>query len=258
MDFAIARYQTIDAPPIRIFHFPEDSSGARAVARAASAAFRTFETWFGPLADTTTLSFIEIPDGWGSQTDATAIIQAAAAFRDTTRHREVFHEISHLWNVPPTDLPSPRWNEGLASFLEYLMTETLTGEPAVAPRMDFLMKWLRGTLPSRAAWSSVPLVRYGEEGMTGLSYSVGALFFDQLYRLLGPDDFRRLIGDFYRRHHTSGGSTADLVRLIRQIAGARPEAMIDDWLFTTKWTSLIEQFPSAESLAAHYASVDPD
>jgi hypothetical protein len=28
--------------------------------------------------------------------------------RDPARHREVYHEISHLWGAPPTDLPSPR------------------------------------------------------------------------------------------------------------------------------------------------------
>jgi hypothetical protein len=254
MDFAIARYATINAQPIRIFHFVEDSVGARAVADAAAAAFETFESWFGPLADTTTLTFIEIPDGWGSQTDATAIIQSAAAFRDTSRHHEVFHELSHLWNVPPTDLPSPRWNEGLASFLEYLVTETITGRHAVTPRMNFLMKWLRDTLPSRESWPTIPLVRYGEEGMTGLSYRVGALFFDQLYRMLGTDEFHDLIGEYYRRYNVSGGSTDDLVRLVRDRGGTRADALIEDWLFTTHWTELVVQFDTAQELADHYAS----
>ncbi len=258
MDFAIARYETIDAPPIRIFHFPEDSVGAQAVSLAATAAFRTFERWFGPLADTTTLSFIEIPDGWGSQTDATAIIQAAAAFRDTTRHHEVYHEISHLWNVTPTDLPSPRWNEGLASFLEYLMAETLSGEPALTPRMDFLIHRLSRTLPSRPSWSTVPLVRYGEEGMTGLSYSAGALFFDQLYRMMGVDEFRSLIGDYYRSYNNSGGSTGDLVAMIRERVGTKADPLVEDWLFTTEWTNRIVEFPGVDALARYYGSAGTD
>src|SRR3972149_6477562 len=78
-----------------------------------------------------------------------AAIQSAAAFKDPEQHREVYHEISHLWNVPPTDRPSPRWNEGQASFLEYLVTQEVTGKPIVDARASQLVDWLRGGVPKR-------------------------------------------------------------------------------------------------------------
>ena len=70
---------------------------------------------------------IEVPDGWGSQADVTCILQTAAAFRDPARLVEVYHEVSHLWNVPATDLPSPRWDEGLATFLQFRMADERDG-----------------------------------------------------------------------------------------------------------------------------------
>ena len=67
---------------MRVVHFPEDAEGARGVLQAAEACLALFSEWFGPLRGDAGFTFIEIPDGWGSQADVTAVIQTAAAFRD--------------------------------------------------------------------------------------------------------------------------------------------------------------------------------
>lgn len=256
MDFAIAKYTELSSGKIRVYHLPGDGVGAAGVAQAAEKALDLFSRWFGPLREATALTFIEIPDGWGSQADVTTVIQSAAAFRNPKQHREVYHEISHLWNVPPTDRPSPRWDEGLASFLEYLATQEITGELVVDPRATRLVEWLRGALPGHPEWRKVSLVEYGRAGLTDLSYSVGALFFDLLYRLVGQETFNRIIRGYAAEFGTRGGSTKDLVEVMRKTARMDLSQLVTDWLSTTAWVERIEQSTGIQDLAAYYRRVD--
>jgi hypothetical protein len=252
MDFAIAKYTELSSGPIRVYHLPGDSLGAAGVAEAAQKALDLYSNWFGPLAEATGLTFIEIPDGWGSQADVTAIIQSAAAFRDPKQHREVYHEISHLWNAPDTDRPSPRWNEGLATFLEYLVTQETTGKPEVDAEANSLLDWLRGALPTHEAWSRVPLVDYGRAGMTDLSYSVAAVYFDLLYRLAGRETFNRIIGGYYAAFHTRGGGVRDFAEVLRKTATMDLSQLNNDWLFTPAWADRVEHSATIEDLEAYY------
>jgi len=251
MDFAVARYGRLEAGPVQVFYLPDDSAGAAGVLRAARAAIELFSGWFGSLPHGGTLTFLEIPDGWGSQADVTTIIQAAAAFRDSSRVHEVYHEVSHLWNPPDLDTPSPRWNEGLASFLAVLAAEELQGVPARDLRAAELLDWLRQSAPRHPAWGETALVDYGRAQLTDLSYRVGALFFDLLYRLAGPPPFRRIIGAYSTRY-ASGGTTADLVALIRAEAGVPVDALLQDWVYTAGWLASIRGTASIEDLAARY------
>jgi hypothetical protein len=252
MDFAIARYTELASASIRVFHLPGDSAGAAGVARAGAEAMDLFKRWFGPLRESAVLTFIEIPDGWGSQADVTTIIQSAAAFKDPDRHREVYHEISHLWNVPPTDRPSPRWNEGEASFLEYLVTQEVTGKPLVDERANQLVDWLRGELPKHESWRTTPLINYGRAGMTDLAYSVGALYFDLLYRLAGREAFNRIIGGFANEFGVSGGSTKDLMDIVRKTATVDLTRLNNDWILTPAWAERVAQSANIQALEAYY------
>src|SRR5574341_137796 len=138
------------------------SVGARRIAANARRALDLFTTWFGPLPGNPSLTILELEDGYGSQADVAAIMQTAAAFRDSTRDHELYHEVAHLWNPPTTDLPSPRWNEGLSTFLEYLAEEQFTGKPLAAARADQLLDWLRSVAPRRERLTHVPLIDYGK------------------------------------------------------------------------------------------------
>jgi aminopeptidase N len=166
----------------------------------------------------------------------------------------VYHDVSHLWTAPDLDRPSPRWNEGLGSFLQQLATEAINGRPTRADRADRLIGWLRDHLARRPEWRDVPLSDYGRAQMTDLSYSVGALFFDLLYRTVGLDHFNRIVGGYYQERALSGGTTRDFVAHARRVAGARVDPLAQDWIFTTGWAQRIERAPSIEALAASYAN----
>jgi aminopeptidase N len=252
MDFAIASYRTLEAGPVRIFYLPGDSVGAAGVQREAAGSLALFEEWFGPLRGTPALTVLEIPEGWGSQADVRTIIQTAAAFRDSTRHHEVYHEVSHLWNPPDGDTPSPRWNEGLASYLQYATIEALHGRPALEARANRLIERLRGWLTDEPVLRATPLIRYGEAQIAGRSYTVGALFFTLVDRVVGPGALHTAVREFYRRHHDNTGTTEQFMTLLRDAAGPAVEPIIRDWIYTTGWVARVESSEGVEGLVAAY------
>jgi aminopeptidase N len=195
---------------------------------------------------------VELEDGYGSQADVAAIMQTAAAFRDSTRDHELYHEVAHLWNPPATDLPSPRWNEGLSSFLEYLAEEQFTGRPVAAARSDQLLDWLRSIAPRREQLTRVPLIDYGKEQMTDYSYSEGALFFHLLYGVVGPERFRAIIGGFSSQYATTGASTRDLTAFASRTAPMDLNSLFDDWVYTTGWWPAIKNGATYAELVGRY------
>jgi len=234
LNIVVAPYRVMEIAGARIFHFAEDSSGAAQVATAITGAVARFTRWFGPLHRTPSLTVMEIPDGYGSQASlASGIIQTADAFRARTELRQLYHELSHLWNTIDRDSPSPRWNEGLASFLEYRLAAELDGwndwEGLLTRRVTSL---LRRCLPP-ARCDTVPLARYGEAGMTDFSYGAGLLLFFALDKVLGPETFNRAYRD-YLQAHPNGGSTEELAAAFRS-SGTAAEPILQEWLFTPRW-----------------------
>lgn len=253
MDFAIGPYLELREGPVRIFYLPPDSVGAAYMATATRRGLALFEDWFGPLHGEPALTLIEIEDGFGSQTDVVTILQAAAAFRDTMRVRELYHELSHLWNPPDLDRPSPRWNEGLASLLEDLAVEALHDREVVYGYMARLIAWLKDVAPGNG-WSTTAMIDYGRAGKTDASYSVGQLMFYVLYRTVGPEEFRRIVGGFYQANAVSGGSTDDFVAYATDVAGPQLEPLFRDWVYTTAWWDLVREAHNVDQLVAHYAT----
>lgn len=243
MDFAVARFTVRESGSVRIFHLPEDSAGGARVVEAMKQTLATYTRWFGPLRSASQFTLIEIPDGWGSQADVTSILQAAAAFRDPKRQYELYHELSHLWNVTATDPPSPRWNEGLATFMEGVTTDSLERRATTDSSADRMATRLNGRVKTNAQLTSVRMADYGKMDMTGYSYSVGALMFYTMYRLMGHQAFTHLIGAYYQRYETAGGSTDDFVRLAKQLSPVSLNQVFDDWLYSTRWTGVVANTP---------------
>ena len=251
MDFAVARFTTLRDGDLAVHHLPEDSVGARRILAAMSRTLGLYTRWFGPLRGSASFTVIEIPDGWGSQADATSILQSAAAFRDPRREIELYHEISHLWNPTSAEWPSPRWNEGLATFLEQLTADSLSGTATTDSSAMRMARWLAGRLAGDSGLRTVPLVDYGKQGMTGYSYSVGSVMFYGLYRLVGHDVFRRIVGEYYRRHE-AGGSSAGLVDVANGVSPIDLTAFFDAWLFSTQWGAIVSGAKQPAELYQRY------
>ena len=253
LNIAIAPFDTASMGGIRVFYFPADSSGARRLLTNSQTAFQMMTQWFGPLHAAANVTITEIPDGFGSQADLVGgIIQQAAAFRNASRLGEVYHELTHLWNVVDTDFPSPRWYEGLATFLEDLLRERIDGWTGRAASDSTFIAWMNKTIASDSSLRVVPMIDYGKRDMTGRSYTTGNLMFAALYTLVGEEEFNRVVGGFYQKF-PNGGTTADFVVFAKRTASRDLTVFFDDWMLTTRWTQVLAGAKSVGDLAAHYA-----
>jgi aminopeptidase N len=252
LNIAIAPYRVFAGDGVRIFALPADSSGARQVQAAASSALDRYSAWFGVPGRRPLLTVMEIPEGYGSQASLTAgILQTADAFQHRSELRQMYHELSHVWNVADLDRPSPRWNEGLASFLEWRMAGALDGWADWPGQLDRTAARLRRACAAPGSCDSVPMLQYGQAGRTDLSYSVGMIMFYALYRTLGPDTFDRAYRDFFQRYRTQGAHTADLVAAFHAASPAS-DPILHDWLLTTAWVTRLQAARSIDEVLAAY------
>jgi aminopeptidase N len=193
---------------------------------------------------------MEIPDGWGSQASlAGGIIQEAGAFRDRTQMRQLYHELTHLWNAQDLDTPSPRWNEGLAMFLQDRLAHEIDGWDGGAAAMQQTATRLLDQCGGDQRCGHVPFRRYGSERMTDLSYLVGRLMFAALFHALGDEAFARALHPHYQARKASGTTTDDMVRAFVDVGGRPAQRIFDDWLESTRW---VRQLRSAGSLQAMF------
>jgi hypothetical protein len=233
LNIAVARYHMIDRPGLRVFYFPADSAGAQMIDRAVAGAMAQFAGWFGSIGANAGLTVIEIPEGWGSQASlAGGIIQTADAFRDPAELPQLYHELSHLWNVEDRDQPSPRWNEGLAMFLQYRMAAQLDGWSNWDARLDRSQQIIQRMCQGGTPCASVPFADYGKRELTDLSYSVGFAMFDALYTATGASAFDSAYREFFQRYRTAGATGADLQAAFHR-ANPASDKIFAEWYLTT-------------------------
>ncbi len=254
IDAAIADYEVLRSGPHTVFCFPDDVEGGRFLLQRMQQALELFTAWFGPLRDDRGFAVIEIPDGRGSQADVTSIIQTAAAFKDPARIYEVYHEVSHLWN-PMSNDPQPCRveSEGLATFLQYLLLEEIDDDAnAVRAGWGRTVARLRESFAQSERARDTPMRAYGEEGVTGLAYRKGFLFFAVLYELEGRETFLALIRDFFTRFVEHGATVDEFLGVVRAHAAHDADRLIAEWFDGAESSALIAEGLTPAEMAARY------
>jgi hypothetical protein len=253
LNIAIAPYRTLDRAGVRIFYFPQDSAGARMVDGAVAGAMARYAEWYGPLWQHMPVTIIEIPEGWGSQASlAGGIIETADAFRDRGQLFQLYHELSHLWNLPDRDAPSPRWNEGLAMFLQWRVASEIDGWTGWDVRLDRAEQRLRAVCQRSAPCGTVPFADYGKAQLTDLSYLVGQAMFYALFKTLGAARFDRAYRTFVEQHRESGATSATLVAAFHAVSPAS-DPVFGDFFTTTRWYQRLLGGESLRSMVDGYA-----
>ena len=253
LNIAIAPYRLVEDSSIRVYAFPADAARGRAVLDAGRQAMRLLEKWYGPLPAATHVTVIEIPEGFGSQASATAgIILDASAFKDTRQLPQLYHELSHLWNAADLDAPSPRWNEGLAMYLQFRLARELDGFAGT----DAALERTRSRLCEPAARVRVertPFRRYGADGETDNAYGVGLLMFSALERVIGADALDARVRAYVQAHLARGGTTAEfLAALAEPPLTATVTPLLHDWFETSDWVAPVCSATSFDAALARW------
>jgi len=253
IDIAIGKYSALQYDKTKLFFFPQDSIGAKTVLKYVEKTFDLYSSWWGPLKDFQGFSVIEIPDGYGSQADVSSILQTASVFVDSTQMRQLYHEISHLWNVESNDEFSPRWNEGLATFLEYLVIEKLENREY----LDYVTKWYLNTVKMEllkdTVFASTPLIDFGKKSITQYSYSMGMIMFRVLYGIVGETNFNEIVGSFYQKYYKTGASTEDFVQHSKTISNFNLNIFFQDWVYTTNYTRFVKDNMTIDEMVGLYS-----
>jgi aminopeptidase N len=153
--------------------------------------------------------------------------------------------------VEDLDKPSPRWNEGLAMFLQYRMAAQLDAWAAWDARLDRSAKSIQRVCQGSTACANVPFADYGKAELTDLSYSVGFAMFDALYTTLGPTAFDAAYRDFYQRYTATGATGADLQAAFHRASPAS-DKIFSEWYLTTGWYSRLSGGESLRQIVSGY------
>ena len=261
MDVTIANYADLSRGNNHVYYFPEDAAGAERLLTAMEQCMELYTRWFGPLHQTSGFAVIEIPEGFGSQADVTSILQTADAFRDPAQLHQLYHELSHQWNVRETDKLPSRYNEGLATFLEWHAADILGNAPVFVSdqanggmyyTISGLALQLRERLATDSQLTQVAPVDYGSKGIEQQSYSVGAVAFCVLWGIVGEEEFMRLLNGFYQEKEATGATAREFVSYLTRKSSVDLTAYANDWWLGTGWTERIKRGKSVRELAGEY------
>lgn len=241
VNISIAPYGLIEDEKVRIFHFAGDKEGAQSLLAGLQRASQRFDEIFGPRVQTRQkLHLIQIPTGYGSQASLGAgVILEASAFRERSEWDSLYHELSHLWNA--RDLEgrlSPRWNEGLATFLQLRLTAELDGWDGEAAYRERSMKRLVKDCATHPVCAHTAMRDYGRERLTDFSYRVGYLMFATLYDAMGAAAFDQALRQHFQSTREQGTRTDDLIRSFVAVGGEPARLILTDWLDSTAWQAL--------------------
>ena len=246
----ISKYEILNTNKISTYYFEKDSSEATRVHAIMLTALELYSKWWGELKGTGNFSLIEIPENYGSQATEDYIIQTASAFNQPNQIRQLYHEISHLWNVKPKDKHPPRWNEGLATFVEYLTVEKIEDVKV----LDSMAREYCRSVKSNDKYGEVALIDYGKENVTGRSYKVGFLFFYLLHKIIGEYQFNDIIKSYYDEYWQTGATTDQFVQHIEQNTAIDLDHFFDEWIYTTNYIKYLKEGVSLTEFVNRYKS----
>jgi hypothetical protein len=255
IDVAVADYRVLEGPGgLRVVHFADDADGAADIRRAWQETVSLYTSWFGPAGDAGSFTIIEIPEGYGSQADVTAILQTRDAFRDRSQMTQLYHEAAHLWDFTALDpLPARFESEGKAMFLQYLARERLEGKAgALEEGAKRVLERYRTAQREQAKLRETPMIDFGRADLTDHAYTKGMIFFYLLYRKAGEERFLRAAGDVGRRFRTAGATSREFLDALEQALGLDLKAFYADWVFGTGADRVIREGATLEDLVRRY------
>ncbi|MFN3554804.1 MAG: hypothetical protein ACK4VN_02435 [Bacteroidales bacterium] len=261
IDIAIAPYRQMNSPLLDLFYLTSESA-AQAIVEHGNNAIEQFTEWWGELQSPEAVTIIETERGSGGQADELVILLPEESFSNITNYHNLFHELAHLWQAVTSEKegPSPRWEEGLADFSAYLLNETLFEEKAglLIRAANHNLRRLKRDFDRNPPLAEIPMMEYGNQRITNLSYIQPMVMFAVLYYWAGEEVFHNTMGGFYQEYIMKRASTLDFVNYWKQKAPSYPlDTFFNDWIYTARFAEFIQEGKSFEDILEYYRLISP-
>jgi hypothetical protein len=256
IDCAAARFAVLgdQREKLLIFHLPADSIGARRVLEASRNVIRFYSSEFGRPKHYEGYTVIEIPEGWGSQAGDFYFLQTAAAFRDSTRLGEVYHEIGHSWNaLASVEIQRCRWfDEAFASYFEALAIRAFNGETAFRDQLQkYRVSFVRRANQDREV-AETPIAEYGKKEFGRYSYTKGAWSLYVLNSIVGDKQFASTIRAMLAEFDDRPINFEDFEKLCERIAGRDLGKFFREWIFGAESSGLLVHEVPIDEIVQRY------
>ena len=160
-------------------------------------------------------------ENWGLITYRESAILIDAASAEVSMKQRVAmvvcHELAHQWfgNLVTMNWWCDLWlNEGFANFTQHFVTDALFPEwkiwenyVADSVGVAFKLDSLRSSHPIQVPIAHAEEV---EEVFDGISYCKGSAVINMVYKVLGPENFRKGLQLYFKRHAYQNTETVDL------------------------------------------------
>ena len=256
IDLAVAQFSVLrDSPSkLKVYHLAGDSLGARHVLTASRKVVNLYSEMFGRPAGYQGYTVIEIPDGWGSQASDFYFLQTAAAFKDSSKIGEVYHEIGHSWNV--TGSPSVKrcryFDEAFASFFESLAIRSFEGERRFEEDMEssraIFVQWANY---DRKVFDT-PIAEYGKKELGRHSYTKGAWSLYVLNQIVGDKIFAQVIRSMLAEFQDKTIDFAGFQKLCERTSKKSLKKYFDEWIHGTESSKLLVDGVSITDIVKRY------
>jgi hypothetical protein len=256
IDIASAHFRVFrdEANGLTVYAMEEDLQAASRILDAMKRATALYTRMFGAVGNSRGYTAIEIPDGWGSQAADGYFLQAAAAFRDPTRIKEVFHEVAHSWNLEPVrEVQRTRFfDEAFASYFESLSVREYEGQEAFEKDMEdsrkLFVQW--GEYDKKNF--ETPIVDYGRYELGRNSYTKGAWSLYVLHRLVGEGKFLELIRALRAAFGNKPIDFHDFQRTVERTAGRSLDRYFQEWFYGTESSRLLAEQTAIDRIVMRY------
>ena len=252
MDIAAAKFkfQSDDTQKLSVYFLPEDEQGAANVLQEMKRVIELYSLLFGDVKDYQGFTAIEIPEGWGSQADDYSFLQAASAFK-ARNISEVYHEISHTWNVKAKpEVARCRWfDEAFAMYFEALAMRALNGDSTFQKHMDELRdRWIQRATEDKRNYDT-PIAGYGKEELGRNSYTKGAWSLYVLHKFLGEEKFKEVIRTLLSQFANRLADFKDFQLVAEDVSKKKLSKFFDEWIYGSQSSQLlVDKIPIIEIL----------
>jgi aminopeptidase N len=236
-DFAVQFYDTLMGKSLQTWVFPENrEAGFYDFSEVTKKSVRFFSDYIGPYVYEK-IANIQTASVAGGMEASSAIFYAQNLItgKRTVRLRNVvIHEFAHQWfgnSVTEKSWDEVWLSEGFATFFTLLFIENEYGKEEYRNGIIQSRNTIYQTAKKLPGFKIIDNRNPEKEEVTSaITYQKGAWTLHMLRNLLGEENFKKGIREYYRTYINGHATTGDFQEIMEKVSGKKLGAFFDQWL----------------------------